>query len=155
MPLSNAGATAANSLNSPIVFLCLLTFSLPGEPTLRLVNNTEEIISRGNKFEPYPFSVVLPNDDPEGLPSVQLRIDNVAGVITEYIRSLPQPPTLLLEVISTINPDVVEKSVGFLKLQQVSFNSIEVSGTLGVDNILSRRFPFESYDPVSFPALFV
>lgn len=154
MPLSSSAVTGAQATSSEIIFLALLTFSLPGYDPLRLCNNTVDITSRGEVFTAYPFQIVLPNDDSERLPSVQLRIDNVAGEIMEYIRSLPQAPTLLLEIVTNVNFDVVERSVGFLKLENVSYNAIEVTGALTLDNFLTRRFPAGDYDPAQFPAIF-
>lgn len=140
--------------SSDVVLLCLLTFSLPGFDSLRVVNNSVDIVSRGQTYTAYPFRISLPNDDSERLPTVTLQIDNVAGEIMDYIRSLPEAPTLLLEVVSTIDLNVVEKSVGFLKLQAVSYDAMTVSGTLTLDNYLTRRFPASDYDAIQFPAIF-
>jgi hypothetical protein len=155
MPLSAVATPLVQLTSSPIVFIALLTFSLPGHVPLYVANNSEDVVSRGNTYIAYPFQVVLPNDDSERLPQVGLRIDNVAGEIMEYIRSLPQAPTMLLEVVTNVDFDVVEKSVGFLKLEQVSYNAVEVTGTLTLDNFLTKRFPMSDYDPVHFPAMFV
>ena len=130
------------------------SFSLPGHDSLRLCNNTEDVISRGELFTRFPFSISLPNDDSERLPNVQLRIDNLDGSIIEFIRDLPQAPTLLMELVTSLDFNIVERSIGYLKLEQVNYNSLEVTGTLIVDNVLARRFPATDYDPVQFPALF-
>jgi len=153
--VTSAAATAQlQATSSDIALLCLLTFSLPGHDDLRLVNNTVDIVSRGQTYTAYPFRISLPNDDSERLPTVTLQIDNVSGEIMEYIRSLPQAPTMLLEVVSTLDLDTVEKAVGFLKLQQVSYDALTVSGSLTLDNYLTRRFPGDDYDPIQFAAIF-
>jgi hypothetical protein len=153
MPLSAAATPLVQATSSEIVFIALLTFSLPGYPTLRLCNNSVDVVSRGETFLAFPFQVSMPNEDAERLPQVQLRIDNVSGEIIEYLRALTMPPTLLLEVVTNVNWDVVEKSVGFLMLHQIGYNAIEVTGTLILDNFLTRQFG-SIYDPVQFPAIF-
>lgn len=140
--------------SSEVALLCLLTFSLPGHASLHVVNNSVDIVSRGVTYTHYPFRITLPADDTERLPTVTINIDNVSGEIMEYIRSLPEAPSLLLEVVSTINLDLVEKSVGFLRLQQVNYDSMTITGTLTLDNYLTKRFPADDYDPIQFPAIF-
>lgn len=154
MPLTAAANSQIQATSSEIVLISLLTFSLPGYQPLHLCNNTEDIVSRGVTYTRFPFQISMPNDDSERLPTVRLRIDNIDGAIIEYIRALPQAPTLLLEVVTNIDFNVVERSIGFLKLEQVNYNSLEISGSLTVDNVLSRRFPVSDYDPIQFPALF-
>ncbi len=154
MPISAAATPLVQLTSSPIVFITLLTFSLQGYNPIRVCNNTVDVTSRGEVFSAYPFQITLPNDNSEQLPSVTLRIDNITGLLIEYLRRLEQPPTLLLEIVTNINFDVVEKAVGFLKLTQIGYNALEVTGQLILDNFLSRGFGSE-YDPVQFPALFV
>lgn len=154
MTLSAAATPFVQATSSEIVFLCLLTFSLPNHDSLRVVNNTEDVVSRGNTFTAFPFAITLPNDDSDRLPTVQLRISNVAGEIMEYIRSLPQAPTVLLELVTSVDYNFVEKAVGYLKMESVTYDAMEVSGSLTLDNILSRRLTASDYDPVQFPALF-
>ncbi len=59
-------------------FFVLLTItSADGSDVSRLVNNNEPVTSRGEVFEPYPFSIVMPIDDPDQQPQATLNIDNV------------------------------------------------------------------------------
>jgi hypothetical protein len=155
MPLTPGATPLVQATSSEIVFLSLLTFSLPGKTPLRVVNNSVDVVSRGNTFTAFPFSITLPNDDSEKLPTVSLQISNLSGEIMDFVRSLPQAPQLLLEIITNVDLNVVEKSVGFLKMEQISYDALNITGALTVENILSRRFPAGDYSPVEFPALFV
>lgn len=154
MPLSAAATPLVQATSSEIVFVCLLTFSMPGRDSLRVCNNSVDVVSRGLTFTAFPFQIVLPNDDSERLPTVQLQIANVSGEIMEFIRGLPQAPELLLEVVTNVDFNVVEKSVGFLRLEQVGFDALTISGQLTVESVLARRFPSFDYTPVEYPALF-
>lgn len=154
MPMRPATVPYAQASSSEVVFLALLTFTMSGATPLRVVNNTVDIISRGQRYLAYPFKIVLPNDDTEKLPAVSLEIDNVAGEIMAWIRGFQTAPNMLLEVITNINYDVVERSIGYLTLRKVDYDQMSITGSLEVDNILSRRFPADTYDPVQFPGLF-
>lgn len=155
MPLTPAIVPQVQATSSEIIFVELLTFSMPGRDPLRVCNNSVDVVSRGETFTAFPFQIVLPNDDSEKLPTVSLRISNVSGEIMDFIRSLPQAPILLLEIVTNADFDVVEKSVGFLKMDVISYNALDISGSLTVENILQRRFPAGDYSPVEFPAIFM
>jgi hypothetical protein len=142
------------SVSSEIVLLALLTFTLPGQPTLRVVNNTEDVVSRGETFTAYPFTLALPSDDSDKLPSLSIQISNVSQELVEYLRQLPEPPVVLLEIVSNVDFDVVEKSIGFLKLNSVNYDALVITLSMQLDNFLARRFPKEDYIPATFPALF-
>ena len=157
MALSPSVIPYAQSSSSDITFLALLTFTIPSQPAVapvRVVNNTVNIMSRGLEFQAYPFNVVLPQDTQDTLPTVALEIDNVSPDIMVMVRGFPEPPNLLLEIITNVNYDVVERAVGYLKLTSVDYDTFKIRGTLQVDNVLSRRFPADIYDPVQFPGLF-
>jgi hypothetical protein len=151
--MSTQGTIAANSINSDAAWLCLLTFTLPGEQSLRVVNNTEQIVSRGDTFEPTAFEITLPTDDGELLPKVQLEISNVSGEIMSWIRGFHVAPNLKLEIVLSTQPDTVERSIDFLKLTSVDYDSLTISGTLLVENVLSAGYG-SVYSPFEFPGLF-
>lgn len=147
----------AQSSSSDVVFLALLTFTLPENPAvpaLRVVNNTVNIVSRGMEFQAYPFELTLPDDTPDKLPTVSLQISNVDRAIMIWLRAFATPPQLMVEVITNVNYDVVERAIGFLKLEFIDYDALNIKGTLAVDNGLNRRFPGDDYDPVQFPGLF-
>lgn len=157
MPMQPNTIPYAQASSSGIVFLALLTFTLPADPSiepLRVVNNTVDIISRKKLFHAYPFKITLPEDEPDKLPSVSVEIDNVDRSIIEWIRGYSTAPQLLLEVITNVNYDVVERSIGFLNLTAVDYDALAIRATLTVDNVMSRRFPADNYDPVQFPGLY-
>lgn len=152
MQPQNVSPALASS--SDVAWLCLLTITADGEDPLYVVNNSEEVVSRGITFEPYPFTVTLPPDDSETLPTVSLSISNIDRSIVEFLRAQLMPPSIAIELVTSAYPDVVEKSLTFLKLTSVTYDAITVSGTLAVDNFLTQKFPDESYVPPLFPGMF-
>lgn len=145
---------AALESSSNVAWLALLTITDASGHTLRVVNNSVAVVSRGNTFEPYPFDVTLPQDDSEQLPSVSLVISNLDAAIIEYVRESIEPPGIAIELVTSQYPDQVEVSLTFLRLGSVTYDAMTVSGQLAVDNFLTQKFPAEAYDPVAFPALF-
>jgi hypothetical protein len=155
MPLTVNGNIEANAISSPVAWLALLTFTLPGQEPLRVVNNTEDVVSRGNTFLSSGFEFILPNDDGESLPQVKLTIPNADRNIIEWIRGFPTAPTLMLEIVLSNAPDVVERSIDWMRLASVNYDALQITGTLVVENVLSAGYPSESYSPTRFPGLIV
>lgn len=152
--VSQANIVHIQETTSNIAWLYLLTITAGDNPPLRLVNNLEPIWSRGLEYLPYPFKIRLPQDVEGQLPNVTLEIDNIAGEIIEAIREFAEPPEIKVELISTAYPDVPEKVLDYLKLRSVTYDSMTVTGTMDVNNILTRRFPGSTYSPAEFPGLF-
>ncbi len=145
---------AALASSSDVAWLCLLTITAQGLPPLYVVNNSVPVVSRGIQYEPYPFQVTLPADDSESLPQVQLVLSNVDNAIIEFIRSQLVAPAIAIEIVTSAYPDIVEKSLTFLKLVSVTYDAMTIQGRLDVDNFLAQKFPAESYVPPQFPGLF-
>jgi len=152
--VTQANIVHLQETSSAIAWLFLLEITTPGNPPLRLVNNLEPIVSRGNTYEPFPFKLVLPAQQEGQLPTVTIEIDNIAGEIIDAVRGFAEPPSFKVELISTAYPDIPEKVLDFLKLKSVSYDAMVLTGTLDVRNVMTAKFPSEEYDPVSYPALF-
>jgi hypothetical protein len=126
----------------------------PRESTLRVVANTEDVISRGMVFQATHFEINLPNDDGETFPYVELKIANVDGLLIQAIRAFRNPPEMTLEIVLSDMPDLVERKVDFLRLSSCEFNALTISGRLSVESSLTNRFPAYDYGPAAFPGLF-
>jgi hypothetical protein len=149
---ANIGSLTASATS--VVWLALLRITAPGESAVCLVNNTEPIVSRGLTYSPFPFAVTLPADDSESLPTVTLTLTNVDQSLVDYIRGAIDAPKIEVELVTSAYPDTVEKSLTFLKLGTVQYDSLTITGQLTLDNFLTQAFPAESYTPPYFPALF-
>jgi len=148
----NVPAALASSSN--VAWLVLLTITATDLPPLRVVNNSEPITSRGNVFEPYPFAVTLPSDDSDQMPTVTLSISNLDAAIVQFVRGQRDAPAVAVELVTSAFPDIVEKSLTFLKLVTVTYDAMTLQGRLDVDDFLTQRFPAEAYVPPLFPGLF-
>jgi hypothetical protein len=155
MPISTQNTPSLLTTSTDVVWMYLLTITANNRPALYLVNNNEPITSRGIEYLPYPFSLVLPEDFGDKLPQVRISIDNISLEIVDFIRSEINPPKIKVELITSAYPDIVEKSLDFLQLRDVTYDAMAITGTLEVINVLSARFPAEDYDPTRYPALFL
>lgn len=134
-------------------FLWLLTITSADE-TLRVVNNMEDITSRGNLFTAYPFDISLPVEDGSKQLSLTLTIDNVDQVLIKALRGFLEPPTMMLELVLSSDVDTVEKKIDFLRLANVEYDQLQIRGQLQPNNVLANAFPASNYDPAQFPGLF-
>ena len=131
----------------------LLTFITPSE-TIRVVNNNEDVISRGDTFIAYPFTIVLDTDDGESQPEISLTIDNVDLMLMTAIRGILEPPRIKLELVLSSTPDIVEKTIDYLHLDSVQYDALTIQARMRPINILQRKFPVDHYTASRFMDLF-
>lgn len=152
--LSNTALGSMHSQSTSEVWLVLLTISHPTLAVpIRLVNNNEDVVSRGNTFIAFPFEIELPGEDPEQPPKAMLRIDNVDRRVVQTIRSITAPPTITLEVILASAPNNVEVSFTNMTLRNAQFDVSTVSGELTFDSIYTEPVTL-TMTPNRFPAMF-
>lgn len=135
-------------------FLTLVTLSHANFSPVRLVNNSENIISRGETFLAFPFKIRLPMDDGESVREVKLEIDNVSLELIDEIRTATTPVDVKIEMILASIPDEVQIALEELKIQSVSYNSSKITARLFMDSFLSTSMNAETYTPTNYPALF-
>lgn len=140
--------------NSAEVWLELLTITHADMATVRVVNNTESVISRGDVFEAFPFAIVFPTDVAERMASAQLTISNVDRRLVETIRSVVGRPRVRVEVIAASRPDSVEYGPLEFDLSNVQWDAETISGELTYEPVVQQSFPSQVFDPQRFPGLF-
>ena len=136
-------------------FIVLVTIdhddlSLP----IRVCSDAVDMESRGNTFTAMPFERELPGEDDTGVSAGTLAIQNVSLEITEAIRSINTPPSVLLEVVRAADPDTVEMSFDNMRIAEVRWDALIVSATVDDENFLSEPYPKDSFTPGLFPGVF-
>lgn len=121
---------------------------------IRVVNNNVNIESRSNTYIAFPFTIILPSDNPESPPTARLEIDNVSREIGETIRSISSAPTVLIEVVRTDDFDTLEMSFPQLKLRNVRFDASKVVGDVLSEDIQLEPYPSTTFNPSNSPGLF-
>lgn len=135
--------------------LVLLTLDHPSfVAPVRLVNNTKEIVSRGNIYTAFPFNITLPADDGETAREVDIVMDNVSLEIIGFLRSVTEEIPAKVEMILASLPDDVQISFEDLVVRSVSYNKSTITAKLGQDNFLNTELTSEKYTPGKYPGLF-
>lgn len=141
--------------NSNDPFLTLITLEHSSFPSpIRLVNNTEDIVSRGNTFVSFPMKIKLPMDDGESAREVQIVFDNVSLELIDEIRSVTTSIGVTMELVLASIPDQVQMSLDELKIATISYNKTQVVAKLILDSFLTTEVTCERYNPSNYPALF-
>lgn len=152
--LSSAATTSIHSQETGEVWLVLLTITHSTLPTpIRVVNNNEDITSRGNIYQAFPFEIILPSQDPDSIPKASLKFDNVDRTAISIIRGVEFPPAVTIEVILASQPDTIEVSFPNLTLRNVKYDAEAIEGELLFENLFSEPVTL-TMTPSRFPGLF-
>ena len=152
--LSNALLAELYGQESGDPFLALFTFSHPSFDTIRLVNNTVDIVSNGETFMAFPVNITMSPDNGETLREVQLELDNVSLELIEELRTVTDYIDVKVEMVLASNPDFVEIELGELKIKNVQYNASRITARLFMDDFLNTELSGEKYAPTNFPGLF-
>ena len=155
MSLSDKLVKAALAPETGEVFLMLLTFyHQEFEQPIRLVNNLEDIVSRGDTYVAFPFDLAMPPDDGESLPVVQITAQNATLELIDELRSIQSQMAVRIELILASSPDYVEALVDDMRVSSIQYDKQTIQMTCTVDDLLNTSFPGERYLPSNFPGLF-
>lgn len=135
-------------------FLVLFTLTHADFDTIRLVNNSETIISRGDTFLAFPISMILPVDDGQTAREVTIDFDNVSLELIDAIRTVTTQIDVKMEMVLASMPDIVQMGIDELKITNISYNKQRISARLFLDTFLSTEMTSEKYDPSNFPGIF-
>lgn len=141
------------------VFLVCVTINHPSFATpYRQVADQVPLTRSAGVFEPFAFTLSLPNEQDDSPPTTQMQIDNVDSKILQAIRTLPAGarPDIVLEIVLAATPNVVEKGPYNFKFLSVDYDAASINGTLGFeDDILNTAIPGGTYTPTNSRGLFV
>jgi hypothetical protein len=136
-------------------FLILLTIDHTDlSAPIRVVDNMQDITSRGDLFVGFPFEIALPSDTDDGPPRARLRIDNVDQSIVQALRSISSAPSVHMELVRASDPDTVEADFPDFELKVGRYDVLTVEGELGQESYLAEPYPAGRFDPARFPGLF-
>lgn len=136
-----------------LVTAVLLTIdhSLLSSP-IRVTSDSVDTISNGNTFIPYPFKLVIPNDEDDTQAVAKLTIDNVGrGLIATLRSAVGEPPTILIEIVKSSDWDEVEVSIPGFVLGNVTFDIFSIQGDLLFDTRQNEPCPAGRFTPGFFP----
>lgn len=133
--------------------LATITHAALSEP-VRIANNNENVLSRGELYRKCPFAVKLPIHSEDGPPGAQLRAPNVSQDLVAILREINSPASIKFEVVLASNPNFIEIEYGVMRITFVRVTEAIVSATVGLDDLRTEPFPAHGFVPTYFPGLF-
>jgi hypothetical protein len=142
--------------SAPEAPLVLLEITHPGlSIPVRVVNDTENIVSNGIEFIRCAFRCLLPDDLENQLPKATLEVDNVGRDLMYWIELSEGgygAQARFMQVMRS-RPDLIEYEIT-MDMTDVKATVKTVSATLGYDNIFTRPTVMVRYDPFTSPGVF-
>ena len=125
---------------------------------IRLCNNEETVISNNDLYLPTGIQVQLPDESPDDLPSISMRVSDIDRTILTRLRQIPiqnsPRPLVTVRLVLAISPDSNEAGPFIFELQQHTRDKTGLLFKMGSENILRRAFPGKDILPQFFPNLF-
>lgn len=134
--------------NLPLVLLEIDHDDLD-EPIL-VVNDKVNITSLGNEYTAYPFDVFLPDSNDSAPPKAKLKIDNVSRELTQIIRTISSPPSVVIKVIRRETPDIIEAEYLGMKLRHIPYDVLTIEGDLEFEDFTKEPYPALTFTPSIF-----
>jgi len=156
--LTTAQLQALFSQSTSKVFLALLDLdhSSFASGNYRFVNNTESITSNGTVYTPFPFAIVLPDDNENNGPRGRLAVGNVDRTIIDDLRSMggSERIKVTIQIIMSDEPDTPLATYNNFELRNVDYDAFTVTGDLSLVDFLGEPFPSDRFTPNLFRGLF-
>ena len=122
---------------------------------MRVVNDTQNWVSRGVTYIGIPFGFKLPDDVSGTTPRAQLVMTNVGTGITSELERLQPNETVLakLMVSDRANPDAWAQTL-YLPMTQVSLSGTQATAQCGVDFLMRQQAVKLRANPFTLPGIF-
>lgn len=155
--LPSATVARLNAPETSSAFLTLIEFSHADFPTLRLVNNTKNIVSNGETFSKAPFTAIFPPDTDQINAVGRLSVPNATLEIVDELRSvLGSLDRIQVDMhdIDSADPDTHLRSEAGLELVNVNYNANTMTGDLTRESYVNEPFPGDAMTPANAPGIF-
>jgi len=151
---STLRAATGNTTGEEPVYLLEINHDQLTDP-LRVVGDTDDLVSNGDTYTAYPFRIALPSDIDHELPRATLTIDNVGRELTQWLDASNggQGAQVTVMQVTRSDPDTIEFSIT-LDLLAVVQTPFTVQGQLGYDDTLNLAGLPITYRPDIAPGLF-
>jgi len=112
------------------------------------------MVSRGNNFIYLPFQITMPDEQVASAPRCQITMFDVTRYLVPVLRTITNPPNVLLELVMRGTPDTVEISFSGFQMGGISYNKDQITAELVVQSLAAEPFPAHTFTPSFFPGLF-
>lgn len=154
MPVSEAAKEALFAQETGEVFLELVTILADGLDPIRLVHNTQDIISGGNVFRATKFKLLFPSGKLGSSTKATIELSNIDRRAVEVIRQANKPLVLSAYLIRASAPDLVEQGPYEFTLRNTRWSASTLSAELYDDVDGNIAVPKIHYNSQDFPGLY-
>lgn len=153
--LSSSARAAFFSPEMDDVVLLLLTIDEESlsEP-IRVVHNTEDIVSRGDAYVAFQFAVELPAETGDAPRPVRIQIDAIDQSVVKAIREAVGQPRVTMEIVLASDPDTVEAGPFDFRLESATYSAVTITGEVNFESVEKTRSLNHKFSPFLFPDLF-
>lgn len=158
--LSPAQVRAANALETPELFLWLVTLSHPNwAAPLRLVNDHAQFVHQGDVYLPRAFEIVPPEESEGVIPVMKWTADNTDTVVSGLLRQALAGTgggyiAASAVMVMASEPDTPVVEFPAMELRGAEYDAETASGVIGVDPVVDQPFSRLAFDPTVTPGLF-
>lgn len=144
-----------NALSGDAALILLeIDHSALDEP-VRIVNDTQDIVSNSATYLALGFRVTLPDDYQDKVPRAKLSIDNIGRELTQWLEIAGggEGASVRLMQVMRDAPNLIEWEIT-LELTNVSVDTWQVTGDLGFEDLLGKSAVPITYTPQTAPGVF-
>lgn len=162
MSFSTAFKAGLNAQEMTLAYRLIITLDHTdlGAP-IRLVDGPEDISHDSNTYLACGFQLVKPEQREEGFRNGRITLNNVDGVVTAAIRSLPSDITIDVRRVSATNLgasppeyDTIEGGTTRYYLLKADLDDKRAQLSIGFKDTTLRRFPDARFNPTDFQGLY-
>lgn len=128
---------------------------------IRLVINTEDVMSNGQQYTKITCKIDLPDSKESGLAYGNITFSNINRALIPAFRSLPSKIYLTLKLATASNlsaspPEFNNVHIELLPflLDSITWNETTVRGSISYESTLGRKYPCVKMDIFNAPGLF-
>ncbi len=118
-----------------------------------VVNDRVNVTSNAQEYIAFPFEIRLPDSLEDAPPRATLLIDNVSREIGQAIRDISTAAIVTISVVLRADPDTIEMDFPVMRLTNIRYDALQVSGDLEFEDLTREPFPARIFSPAEFPGL--
>lgn len=151
---ANFKEKTGSTVGEEALYLLEITHTQLGTP-VRIVNDTQDIVSNGNTFTACAFRVQLPEEITHSMPRVSIAVDNIGRELTLWLDGSKggRGGSVRIMQIMRDTPNTIEQEYT-LSVIESRQDMMQVVFDLGYENVLDVPALVETYNPENTPGIF-
>lgn len=153
--LSDTAVRAGHAVETDEVWITLITITHASlEDPLRFNDAGVEVVSNGETFFPFPFTLPLPSESEDMVKHAKIVIDNVDRQVMAAVRALRPAPDIQIQIVLASDFDHVEMELPPIPLRGLHADTFSIEGTIADVDLGAEPFSGHKITPASFPGMF-